>query len=90
MANRKRNNSDFPVSGISSLGGNAVEATGPDMAAITNESVIKVPLVYDQRVGEYISELAQMELDDEDITLRKQRDFQKEEEWRAKVGYVKT
>lgn len=90
MARRKRNNLEFPVHGVSSLGGNAVEATGSSRAAITDDSVQAVPLVWDERVQEYISELAKMELDDEDITLRRQKEFQEEEEWRAKVGYVKT
>lgn len=90
MARRKRNNQEFPVYGVSGLGGNSVEATGPTRAEITDDSVQAVPLVWDERVGEYVSELAKMELDDEDITLRKQKEFQAEEEWRAKVGYVKT
>ena len=89
MARRKRNNPEFKVFGISSLGGNAVEATGTQYAPITDDSVQKVPLVYDERVDEYVSELAVMEMDDQDISLAKQEVFLAEEEFRAKAGYIK-
>lgn len=90
MSQRKRDNSEFPVFGVSGLGGNSVEATGPTHAAITDDSVQAVPLVWDDRVGAYISELAKMELDDHDLSLQKQKEFRAEEEFRAKAGYEKT
>ena len=76
--------------GVSPLGGNSVEATGPTHAAITDTSVSAVPLVWDDRAGTYISDLAKMELDDIDISQERSRVENDEREWRAKAGFEQT
>lgn len=86
----KQRNPEFPVFGISPLGGNSVEATGPTHAPVTTTEVQAVPLVYDDRVGECISDLAKMELDDRDFAERKARVYQEQSEFYAAAGYVKT
>ena len=85
-------NVDFEqnVFGTSPLGGNSVEAAGDGMAAIRDTSVQGVPLVYDHRVKTYISEQAQEELDDRDITLDMAKEFEQEESFRQRVGYRKS
>lgn len=87
---RRRNNKEFPVYGVSPLGGNSVEATGPINAPITVTDVEAVPLLWDARVGGYISELAKMELDDRDISLAQAKLYNEDAEFRARAGYIQT
>lgn len=72
-------NEEFPMVGISPLGGNA--ADGADIEA--------VPLVYDERVGAWISKLAQIELNDRDISECRAREYRDQEEFNARAGYEK-
>ena len=90
MSRKRPNNPEFPVFGISPLGGNSVEATDTQYAEIRSEEAEAVPLVWDDRVGGYISDLAKMELDDQDISLEKSRAYNEEAEFRAKAGYEQT
>ena len=83
----KHHPSDLPVSGISPLGGNSVEGTSSGMAEVRDTDTQAVPLVYDYRVGSYISEQAQQELDDRDDDLIREDEFRREEEFRSKIGY---
>ena len=69
-------NPGFPVFGISPLGGNGVDGTDTEA----------VPLVYDARVDAFISKLAKMELDDQDIDLVKNEDYRQEQEYRRMIG----
>lgn len=73
----RKDDPQFPVSDISPLGGNIVDGT----------TVEKVPLVYDQRVGAYISQQAVEELDERDYGLKQQEVFNEEAQFRAKIGY---
>jgi len=75
--------------GISPLGGNSVEGTADDMAAVRDTSIQGVPLFWDDRVQTYISELAIEELDDRDISLARQEEFNMGEEFRQKAGYTR-
>ena len=75
------------VFGTSPLGGNSVEGTGDGMAAVRDTDVQGVPLFWDSRVGAYISEQAQQELDDKEITEQKHRIWQEEQDFRNKAGY---
>lgn len=81
---------NLPVVGISPLGGNSVEGTSTGMAEIRNTGVEAVPLVFDDRVGSYISEQAQQELDDRDYDLDREAEYQRETEFRQKIGYRKS
>lgn len=76
--------------GISPLGGNSVEGTSPSSAPIREPEVQEVPLFYDPRVGNFISEQGQDDLDDKDITLARARRWEKDAAWRAKAGIIKT
>lgn len=87
---KKTNNPEFPVFGVSPLGGNSVEATGPTHAEITNPEVQAVPLTWDDRVGDNISDLAKIELDDRDYSEARARHYQEQEEFNAAAGYEKT
>lgn len=78
------------VVGTSPLGGNGAEGTANHCAAVRNTSILKVPLFYDSRVGGYISEQAIDELNDRDVSLKKQQAFNREEQFRAKAGYERT
>ena len=77
--------------GISPLGGNSIEGTaGPDNAPIREPEVQEVPLVYDPRVGNFISEQGVDDLDDKDMTLRRAKRWEKDAAWRAKAGIQKS
>lgn len=82
----KRNPNDVTV-GISPLGGNSVEGTADGFAPVVDASVQAVPLVYDPRVGAYISEQAVDELDDRDASRETSEQHRKEDEYRAKIGF---
>jgi len=83
----KRIDPEYPVVGTSPLGGNAIEGADAQHAPVTDTSIGKVPLVYDERVGNFISKMAQMELDDRDIALQKAQVYNEESEFNAKAGY---
>ena len=83
----KQDKLNMPVVGISPLGGNSVEGTSTGMAPVVDSSVQDVPLVYDYRVGCWISEQASQELDDRDYDLAAEEAYQKETEFRNKIGY---
>lgn len=75
-----RRNPNFPVYGISPLGGNANE-----------DGTLKgVPLFYDERVDTYISEQAIEELDDRDISLAMAREYEKKQQFLIQIGYRRT
>ena len=76
--------------GISPLGGNSVEGTGTPNAEVRDSSVQAVPLVYDPRVGNFISEQAVDDLDDRDDSIYKAKRWEKEAAWRAKAGVRKS
>lgn len=82
--------------GISPLGGNSVEGTVPgcapirDVDASGNPLVEEVPLEYDHRVGNFISEQGVDDLDDKDITIARSKDWNRDAEWRAKAGIKKS
>jgi hypothetical protein len=78
------------VYGISPLGGNSVEGTASGMAEVRDTSVQGVPLFWDERVNQFISEQAIEELDDRDISLERAEDFEREESFRQRVGFRKT
>lgn len=84
---RKDNNLENTVFGISPLGGNSVEGTGDGMAEVRDEDIQGVPLIWDSRVGAYISEQAIQELDDKEISEQKARIHQDEMDFRTKAGY---
>ena len=73
--------------GISPLGGNGAEGTRAGFAPIRDTSVLYVPLFFDSRVGCYISEQGIDDLDDIDDSAQKRIEFQKEESFRARVGF---
>lgn len=73
--------------GISPFGGNSVEGTGDGMAAVRDTAVQGVPLFYDSRVDNFISEQAIEELDDREASLIQAEQFNEEEEFRTKAGY---
>lgn len=77
------------IVGVSPLGGNSVEGTADGMAAVRETSIQAVPLVWDSRVKEYISEQAVDELDDEDVSDELRRRTLAEEKFRANAGYTK-
>ena len=66
------------------------ENVDDSVAEVTQDVILPPPLVYDHRVGEYISTLAAMELDDQDISEYKRAAFEDEEEFRANAGFRKT
>jgi len=76
------------VYGNSPLGGNSVEGTQDGFADVKTTEIQGVPLFYDPRVDNFISEQAIDDLDDRDSSLFRSRDFRREEEFRAKAGYV--
>jgi len=76
--------------GISPLGGNSVEGTGPSNAPVREVAVQEVPLVYDPRVGNFISEQGTDDLDDKDITIIRAKDWERDAAWRAKAGIKKS
>ena len=86
-----KNDPEQVVFGKSPLGGNSVEGTnsGDDMAAVKTTAIQGVPLFYDARVNNFISEQAIEELDDRDISLQKADVFNRSEEFRQKAGYTK-
>ena len=73
--------------GISPLGGNSVEGTGDGMAEVRDTEQQGVPLIWDSRVGAYISEQAIQELDDKEISEQKARIHQDELDFRTRAGY---
>ena len=77
------------VFGISPLGGNSVEGTGPGMAEIRDTSVQGVPLFWDSRVNAYISEQAVDELNDRDIGECAREDHRREESFYNKIGITR-
>jgi len=87
--NRKRPvNPEENIWGTSPLGGNSEEGTADGMAVVRDTTEQGVPLFYDDRVTNFISEQAVEELNDRDISLDMQRIFNEEEEFRQKVGYT--
>ena len=82
----KSSNKDFPAYGESPLGGNGQEGTAPGFAPVRSTAVIEVPLVYDGRVGTFISKLAVSELDDKDAALRLADKTNEDESQRQKMG----
>jgi hypothetical protein len=83
----KNKRQDFPVVGISPLGGNSVEGTSAGMAPVVDSTPQAVPLFYDNRVGAYISEQAVQELDDRDYDEDREEARRKEVEFRQRIGY---
>jgi hypothetical protein len=83
-------NPEENVHGISPLGGNSVEGTGTGLAEVRDTTVQGVPLVYDHRAGNYISEQAVDELDDRDISLARAEEFQREETFMDQAGFGRT
>lgn len=81
------NNSQFPVMGISPLGGNGAEATGACNAPVRETGALSVPLVWDDRVQAFISEQAVENLDDRDDSLAKAEIFNQEQEFKSNVGF---
>lgn len=77
------------VFGNSPLGGNSVEGTVTGMAEVRSTDIQGVPLVYDHRVGAFISEQAVDELNDRDISSARAEEFNREEEFRQKAGFRK-
>ena len=75
--------------GISPLGGNSIEGTGPSSAPVREMATQEVPLEYDPRVGNFISEQGVDDLDDKDITIMRAKKWNRDQEWRAKAG-IKT
>lgn len=75
--------------GGNSIGGNSIEGTGPSNAPIRDLSTQEVPLVYDSRVGSFISEQSVDDLDDLDISVRRAKRWDRDQAWRAKAG-IKT
>ena len=82
-------NIDDNVHGISPLGGNSVEGTGSGLAPVRDASVQGVPLFWDHRAQNYISEQAIQELDDRDISEAARVKYEKEQEFLTKAGYRK-
>ncbi|MEA2036149.1 MAG: hypothetical protein U9O94_01470 [Nanoarchaeota archaeon] len=76
------NDPEKTVWGISPLGGNAAEGSA------TGE-IQGVPLFWDDRVSNYISEQAIEELDDRDLSLALAEDFNNQEKFRQRAGYTK-
>jgi hypothetical protein len=83
-------NPEENVFGISPLGGNSAEGTGSGLAEVRDTAVQGVPLVFDRRVGNFISEQAVDELDDRDISLARADEFQREESFMVKAGFGRT
>jgi hypothetical protein len=82
-------NIDDNVFGISPLGGNSIEGTGSGLAAVRDTSVQGVPLFWDNRAQNYISEQAIQELDDRDISEAARAEYEKEQEFLNGIGYRK-
>lgn len=76
--------------GISPLGGNSIEGTSPSSAPVRETSVEEVPLVYDPRVGNFISEQGVDDLDDKDITIMRAKRWDRDAQWRAMAGIKKS
>ena len=76
--------------GISPLGGNSIEGTGTGKAPVRDTKVQEVPLVYDPRVGNFVSEQGVDDLDDKDVSIAKAKRWNKEAAWRAKAGIKKS
>lgn len=76
--------------GISPLGGNSIEGTGPSNAPIRDTTVQEVPLVYDPRVGNFVSEQGVDDLDDKDITIMRAKKWDRDAQWRAMAGIKKS
>ena len=70
-----------PIFGLSPLGGNCLEGSA-------SGDVEGVTLVFDIRVNTYISHQAVEELDDRDLALLKQEQYNDEEEFRFRAGYT--
>ncbi len=82
LASNMRNPSINPednVLGKSPLGGNSVDGG----------NIEGVPLFWDNRVDNFISEQAIEELDDRDMSLARREEFTKEESFLTKIGYRK-
>jgi hypothetical protein len=77
------------VHGISPLGGNSIEGTGSGLAEVRDTSVQGVPLIWDNRAQNYISEQAIQELDDRDISEAARSQYEKEQEFLNGIGYRK-
>ncbi len=82
-------NPEKTIWGNSPLGGNSVEGTTDGFAAVRDTAVQGVPLFWDDRVSNYISEQAVQDLDDRDQSLAYASEFDMNEEFRVKVGYTK-
>jgi hypothetical protein len=65
------------VFGISPLGGNSVDGA----------TIEGVPLVYDSRVGNYISEQAVEELNDREISEQAAAEYEREQLFRTQAGF---
>lgn len=76
--------------GVSPLGGNAIEGTGTPNAPIRDTQAQAVPLFYDARVGNFISEQGIDDLDDRDISVRRAKQWERDAQWRAKAGVRKS
>lgn len=87
---KRRKDESFPDVGLSPLGGNSVEGTQNGFTPVSTTDAQAVPLVYDARVGTYISKLAQIELNDRDISRDKARIWDQEATFRAQAGYEQT
>ena len=80
---------DKTVFGRSPLGGNSVEGTADGFAPVRDSSIQGVPLFFDDRVDNFISEQAVEELDDRELSLLGAEEFNREEEFRIKAGFKK-
>jgi len=85
MRNPKSDTSDFPVMGISPLGGNAVEGTANGFAPIRTTGQIDVPLV-DTEFG-FISHLSAQEQEDKRHARALAEVTRGEEAFRKRAGF---
>jgi len=76
--------------GISPLGGNSIEGTTPHSAEVRSSAVQEVPLIFDPRVGSFVSEQAIDDLDDRDISIVRAKRWERDASWRAKAGIKKS
>lgn len=78
------------VQGISPLGCNAVEGTSDADAAVRDETVRNVPLVYDPISGQYVAEIAAQEQQDRLTDLENAQGHVDEQRFLAQAGFVQT
>lgn len=86
---RRSKDSEDNVTGISPLGGNGVEGTGPGLAPIRDSSIIPVPLFWDDRTQSYISEQAIKSLNNREKGLVAKEEYNQEREFLNSVGIRK-